>query len=88
MNSIKMKTKEINCTYIHQKVLPKGRCSTANAETKVTVLSKGRSSTTNAGIKIVVLLGINRWGSFPHPTLFLSSEQAIKDLKRTQGRQR
>ena len=53
--------------------------------------AQSRSSTVNSGTKVAVLLGINKCGSFPllsYPTLFLTSEQALKDLKRSQGPQR
>ena len=49
----------------HQSILPKGRSFTVKAETKVAVMSKGKSSTANSGTKAAVLLGMNRYDSFP-----------------------
>ena len=48
----------------------------------------GRSLTANSGTKVAVLLEMNRYGSFPllsEPPLSLTSEQTLKDLKRSQG---
>ena len=78
-------------TYHHQSILPKCSSSTANSGTKAAVLPKGRSSAANSGTKVAVLLGINKCGSFPffpHLTLSLTSEQTLKDLKKSQGPQR
>ena len=75
----------------HQVILPKDRSFTAKAGTKVAVLPKGRSSTADSGTKVAVLLGINRCGSFPllsTPHSLFSSEQTLKDLKRSKGHQR
>ena len=53
--------------------------------------AKGRFSTANSGTKIAVLPGMSRCRSLPllsAPTLFLASEQTLKDLKISQGHQR
>ena len=80
-----------NLIYRQQSLLPKGRSFTANSRTKAAVLSKGKSSTANSGTNITVLIGMNKSVAsccFPHYTLFLASEQTLKDLIRSQGPQR
>ena len=57
------------------------RSSTAHSGTKTAFLLKGRSSTINSLTRDGYVLSA-------HPTLFLASEQALKDLKRSQGHQR
>ena len=44
---------------------PRAGPSLQNAGTKAAILPKGRSSTANSGTKVAVLLGMNRYGSFP-----------------------
>ena len=46
-------------------ILAKGRSFTANAGTKAAILPKGRFSIENSGTQVAVLLGMNRFGSFP-----------------------
>ena len=81
--------------HLHQSVLSKGRWSfTATAGNVVVVMFKGRSSTANSRTKVAVLLGVNSFPvpvasrCFPQPTLPLSSEKTLKDLKRSQEPQR
>ena len=72
-------------------VPPKGRSFTANSGTKDAVLPRGRSSTANSRTKVQVSLGMNRCGSLPlfsaPLSLYLASEQTLKNLKRSQGQQ-
>ena len=49
----------------HQSVLPKGRSFTGNSGAEITVLPKGRFSTANSETNVAVLLGINKFCSFP-----------------------
>ena len=65
-----------------QSVLPMGMSFTAG--TKVAVLSKDRSSTANSGTYVAVLLGINRWSSFPMLSAPHSSFSIWSDLKRSE----
>ena len=68
----------------HHEYSAKCRSFTANSGTKVAVLLKGRSSTASSGTQAEVLLGMNRWGSVPHPTLSLSLFSIWTDLKRSE----
>ena len=45
--------------------------------------AEGRSSIANSGTKAAVLLGINRYGSFLHPSFSLASAQTLKDSRDT-----
>ena len=75
-------------TVHHPSVLSKGRPFTANSVTKAAILLKGRSSTANSGTKVAVLLGMNSAVAshcFPHPTLSLASEQALKKSEEILG---
>ena len=69
----------------HQSVLPKGRCFTANSDTKAVVLPKGRYSNANSGIKVAVLLGMNKCGSFPLLSALFSLFSIWTDLKRSEN---
>ena len=83
----------IQCSHHNHRqcVLPKGRSFTASSGTQACSSAEGMSSTANSGTKCAVLLGLNRCGRFSvlsAPTLYLASEQTLKQLKRSQGHQR
>ena len=76
------------CTVIIKVFWPKGMNFAANSGTKPGVMPKSRSSTANSGTKVAVLLGINRFGSFPLHSAPHSLFSIWIDLKRFQGHQR
>ena len=75
----------------HQRVLPKGRSFTASAGTNAEFLLRAGIPPQTQEPRLQFYQGwmdavASRY--FPHPTLSLTSEQTVKDLKRSQGHQR